>query len=126
MLFHLANVQAQREGEVAELRRRLAALEDERTELAKTVELHELQEHELKEQIRELDRSKSRETVNVEYLKNIVVKYIETDDYDHLMPVLAILLRLTPQEVGHAAQARQARLSSASSRGLLSFISPKK
>ena len=130
--MHVANVQARRDEEVAELRGRVAALEDDNAELAKTVELHEIQERELKAQIRELDRSKSRETVNIEYLKNIVVKYVETDDFEHLMPVLSMLLRLTPEEVAHAEKARQVRTGQATApRGLLSFFpsassSPKK
>lgn len=131
-LLHVANVQARRDEEVAELRGRVAALEDDNAELVKTVELHEIQERELKAQIRELDRSKSRETVNIEYLKNIVVKYVETDDFEHLMPVLSMLLRLTPEEVAHAEKARQVRTGQATApRGLLSFFpsassSPKK
>ena len=123
MLLHVANVQVRREEEAAALRERVAALEDDNAELARTVELHEQQERALKAQIRELDRSKSRETVNIEYLKNIVVKYVETDDFEHLMPVLTMLLRLTPAEVAHAEHARQVRTGQAAApRGLLSFF----
>jgi len=46
------------------------------------MKLREEQEKVLKEQIRELERSKKREGVNTDYLKNIVYKFIISDEQD--------------------------------------------
>ncbi len=46
--------------------------------------LHCEQEKVLKNEIRELERNKRREGANLEYLKNIVLKYILTDEHEVL------------------------------------------
>lgn len=40
----------------------------------------------LKEDIRELERSQNRENANMDYLKNIIVKYMETHDDEVNLP----------------------------------------
>lgn len=45
-------------------------------------QLHLLQINALKDDIRELERSKKREGANLEYLKNIIVKYMITSDHE--------------------------------------------
>jgi chromosome segregation ATPase len=109
LLLHTANLQSMKEVEVQSLRQRVALLEHENGELERTAQLHEAQERALKEQIRELDRSKTRETVNVDYLKNVVVKYMETEEHDRLVPVIATLLHLTPEEIARINDARRRR-----------------
>ena len=55
----------------------------------------------LKEEIRKLERDRSRETENLEYLKNVVVHYMSADSAgrDQLLMPLAIILHLSPDEV---------------------------
>jgi hypothetical protein len=53
----------------------------------------------LKEEIRNLDRSEKRQGLNVDYLKNVVLKYLEASDREPLLPVLTTVLQLSPTEV---------------------------
>ncbi|KAF9585703.1 hypothetical protein BGW38_001150 [Lunasporangiospora selenospora] len=57
------------------------------------------QEKVLKEEIRSLDRAERRQNLNVDYLKNIVLKYLESTDREQLLPVLTTVLQLSPAEV---------------------------
>ncbi|KAK3843207.1 MAG: hypothetical protein J3R72DRAFT_112645 [Linnemannia gamsii] len=57
------------------------------------------QEKVLKEEIRNLDRAERRQNLSVDYLKNIVLKYLETTDKEQLLPVLTTVLQLSPAEV---------------------------
>ncbi|KAG0056539.1 hypothetical protein BGZ83_004562 [Gryganskiella cystojenkinii] len=57
------------------------------------------QEKVLKEEIRNLDRAERRQNLSVDYLKNIVLKYLETSDREQLLPVLTTVLQLSPVEV---------------------------
>ncbi|KAF9087684.1 hypothetical protein BGX29_000708 [Mortierella sp. GBA35] len=57
------------------------------------------QEKVLKEEIRNLDRAERRQNLSVDYLKNIVLKYLETSDKEPLLPVLTTVLQLSPAEV---------------------------
>ncbi|KAF9437654.1 hypothetical protein BGZ76_011768 [Entomortierella beljakovae] len=57
------------------------------------------QEKVLKEEIRNLDRAERRQNLSVDYLKNIVLKYLETSDREPLLPVLTTVLQLSPAEV---------------------------
>lgn len=57
----------------------------------------------LKEEIRRLERNKEREThaKNLEYLKNVVIKFVTLEGGDErirLIPVLTTILRLSPEE----------------------------
>ena len=55
----------------------------------------------LKEEIRKLERDRSRETENLEYLKNVVVHFMSADSAgrDQLLMPLATILHLSPDEV---------------------------
>ncbi|KAI8600729.1 hypothetical protein EDD21DRAFT_354288 [Dissophora ornata] len=53
----------------------------------------------LKEEVRNLDRAERRQNLSVDYLKNIVLKYLETSDKEPLLPVLTTVLQLSPAEV---------------------------
>ncbi|KAI8617013.1 hypothetical protein BC830DRAFT_1167362 [Chytriomyces sp. MP71] len=62
------------------------------------------QEKLLKEEIRKFERSEKRNELliqkqNVEYLKNIVLSFLETDSKEQLLPVVAKVLELSPDEV---------------------------
>ncbi|KAF9174945.1 hypothetical protein BGX21_000034 [Mortierella sp. AD011] len=71
------------------------------------------QEKVLKEEIRNLDRAERRQNLSVDYLKNIVLKYLETSDREPLLPVLTTVLQLSPAEV--ASLRKKTIQSSASS-----------
>jgi len=60
--------------------------------------LHVEQEKALKESIREMERSKKRENANIEYLKNVLVKFLLTDEHEALLPVLSTVLQFSPEE----------------------------
>ena len=55
----------------------------------------------LKEEIRKLERDRSRETENLEYLKNVIVHYMSADSAgrDQLLTPLATVLHLSQEEV---------------------------
>lgn len=50
----------------------------------RAIQLHEMQEKNLKEQIRNLDKLVGEAPPNFEYIKNVIIKYMETND----LPVL--------------------------------------
>ncbi|KAF0548404.1 grip and coiled-coil domain-containing protein 2 [Gigaspora margarita] len=58
------------------------------------------QEKFLKEEIRKLDRTEKRQNLNVEYLKNVVLKFFESNHVDRepLVPVISTILQLSPEE----------------------------
>ena len=66
----------------------------------------------LKEEIRNQDRAERRQNLSVDYLKNIVLKYLETTDREPLLPVLTTVLQLSPAEVASLRKKNQASASS--------------
>eukprot|EP00042_Codosiga_hollandica_P058237 m.874745 g.874745 ORF g.874745 m.874745 type:complete len:706 (+) comp59803_c0_seq14:3-2120(+) len=62
----------------------------------------------LKEEIRRQERNESRTgAANLEYLKNIVLKYLANyEEQEQLIPVLSMLLQFSPHELQHAKTAR--------------------
>lgn len=94
-----------------ELHRLKLELEDLRSALAdaeRTTKLHLMQEQVLKEEIREFERAQKREGSNIGYLKNIIVKYMETGEHDALLPVISTVLQFTPEEIERINQRRKA------------------
>lgn len=57
------------------------------------------QERVLKEEIRRLDGLHGMQDMNVAYVKNVLFKFFETDDRPSLVPVVATMLHLSPDEV---------------------------
>ncbi|KAJ3028493.1 UNVERIFIED_CONTAM: hypothetical protein HDU68_001561 [Siphonaria sp. JEL0065] len=62
------------------------------------------QEKVLKEEIRKNERAEKRNELlvkqqNVEYLKNVVLSFLETDAKEQLLPVISKVLELSPDEV---------------------------
>jgi hypothetical protein len=53
---------------------------------------HVQQEQVLKTTIRDMERAQKREGSNLEYLKNIVYKYITTNEHQVKLPVLLLLM----------------------------------
>ena len=68
--------------ELQQLQKRVLELQEEAEEARTHADLYEKQTHVLKEEIRNQERAKTRENANLEYLKNIIVKYMETDDLE--------------------------------------------
>lgn len=98
-ILNLARQQAQREEELAQCRRHIQALQDEIVELEHENRLHTQQESALKEELRSSERSKKREGVDMTYLKNIILKLLETGEVEVLLPVIAMLLQFSPDEM---------------------------
>ncbi|KAM7257815.1 hypothetical protein ACFE04_013556 [Oxalis oulophora] len=94
----LARQQAQREEELAQSQRHISALQEEIVELERENRLHNEQVAMLKEELRNMDRSKKREGVDMTYLKNVILKLLETGEAEALLPVVAMLLQFSPEE----------------------------
>ncbi|XP_022751531.1 protein GRIP-like isoform X2 [Durio zibethinus] len=94
----LARQQAQREEELAQSQRHILALQEEIEELERENRLHSQQEAMLKGELRNMERSKRREGVDMTYLKNVILKLVETGEVEALLPVVGMLLQFSPEE----------------------------
>lgn len=101
----LARQQAQREEELAQSQRHILALQEEIEELERENRLHNQQEAMLKEELRNMERMKKREGVDMTYLKNVVLKLLETGEVEALLPVIGMLLQFSPEEILKCQQA---------------------
>lgn len=101
----LARQQAQREEELAQSQRHILALQDELEELEHENRLHMQQEALLKEEVRNMERMQKREGVDLTYLKNVILKLLETGEVEALLPVVAMLLQFSPDELRKCQQA---------------------
>eukprot|EP00850_Spirogloea_muscicola_P010544 SM000062S19930 [mRNA] locus=s62:403407:409422:- [translate_table: standard] len=95
----LARQQAQREEEVAQGRRHVQALQEEIAELERENRLRAQQEAMIKEELRNMDRAQKREGVDMTYLKNVILKLLQTGEVEALLPVVAMLLQFSPEEL---------------------------
>ncbi|KAK6152997.1 hypothetical protein DH2020_012636 [Rehmannia glutinosa] len=77
----LARQQAQREEELAQTQRHILALQEEIEELEHENRLHRQQETMLKEELRNMERMQKREGVDLTYLKNVILKLLETGNF---------------------------------------------
>ncbi|BAT99900.1 hypothetical protein LR48_Vigan06g054500 [Vigna angularis] len=101
----LARQQAQREEELAQSQRHILALQEEIEELEHENRLHNQQEAMLKTELRNMERSKKREGVDMTYLKNVILKLLETGEVEVLLPVIGMLLQFSPEEMQKCQQA---------------------
>ncbi|XP_024032822.1 protein GRIP [Morus notabilis] len=101
----LARQQAQREEELAQSQRHILALQEEIEELERENRLHSQQEAMLKEELRNMDRTQKREGVDMTYLKNVILKLLETGEVEALLPVIGMLLQFSPEEIQKCQQA---------------------
>lgn len=103
-LVALAARQAQRDDELATARQRVAELEQELMDMEGEMRLREEMESTLKETLREIEREQRRQSkggsaVDMEYLKNTLMKLFCTGEAEALLPVVATILSFSPQEV---------------------------
>ncbi|CAL0331960.1 unnamed protein product [Lupinus luteus] len=103
----LARQQAQREEELARSQRHILALQEEIEELERGNRLHSQQEAMLKTELRNMERAKKREGVDMTYLKNVILKLLETGEVEVLLPVIGMLLQFSPEEMQKCQQAYQ-------------------
>ncbi|XP_039133450.1 protein GRIP isoform X4 [Dioscorea cayenensis subsp. rotundata] len=103
--FLLARQQAQREEELAQSQRHILALQEEIEELEQENRLHSQQEAMLKSELRNMERSQKREGVDMTYLKNVILKLLETGEVEALLPVVGTLLQFSPEEIKKCQQA---------------------
>ncbi|KAL6588260.1 hypothetical protein OROMI_001238 [Orobanche minor] len=122
----LARQQAQREEELAQTQRHILVFQEEIEELEHENRLHRQQETMLKEELRNMERTQKREGVDLTYLKNIILKLLETakrllvytnsgkdthlsnlmgSEVERLLPVVAMLLQFSPDEMHMCQQA---------------------
>ncbi|KAL3377801.1 hypothetical protein AABB24_003947 [Solanum stoloniferum] len=111
----LARQQAQREEELAQSQRHILALQEEIEELEHENRLHSQQEAKLKEELRNMDRSQKREGVDLTYLKNVILKLLETGEVEALLPVVAMLLQFSPEEMRKCQQAYRSSIEAQAS-----------
>ncbi|KAM6540482.1 hypothetical protein CsatB_004929 [Cannabis sativa] len=104
----LARQQAQREEELAQSQRHILALQEEIEELERENRLHSQQEAMLKAELRNMDRTQKREGVDLTYLKNVILKLLETGEVEALLPVIGMLLQFSPEEIQKCQQAYRA------------------
>ncbi|XP_010918236.1 protein GRIP [Elaeis guineensis] len=100
----LARQQAQREEELAQSQRHILALQEEIEELERENRLHNQQEAMLKAELRNMERSQKREGIDMTYLKNVILKLLETGEVEALLPVVATLLQFSPEEIKKCQQ----------------------
>ncbi|KAM4129041.1 hypothetical protein ACJW30_02G215200 [Castanea mollissima] len=104
----LARQQAQREEELAQSQRHILALQEEIEELELENRLHSQQEAMLKTELRNMERMQKREGVDMTYLKNVILKLLETGEVEVLLPVIGMLLQFSPEEIHKCQQAYRA------------------
>ncbi|XXG87434.1 hypothetical protein AAC387_Pa11g2120 [Persea americana] len=104
-ILNLARQQAQREEELSQSQRHILALQDEIEELERENRLHHQQETMLKSELRNMERMKKREGVDMTYLKNVILKLLETGEVEALLPVIGTLLQFSPDEIKKCQQA---------------------
>lgn len=104
----LARQQAQREEELSQSQRHILALQEEIEELERENRLHSQQEAMLKAELRNVERAQKREGIDMTYLKNVILKLLETGEVEALLPVVGMLLQFSPQEMLKCQQAYRA------------------
>lgn len=104
-ILQLARLQAQKEEEVARCLRHIEALQEEVKELEQENRLRVHQISILKEEYQNSERSQKRSTVDMTYVKNVILKLLETGEVEALLPVIAMLLQFSPDELRRCQEA---------------------
>lgn len=110
-LVHYAQQQARREAESTAIRRQSneleVALRDAEIRGDKLMDQANL----LKEEIRKLERDRSRESANLEYLKNIVLRFMMSTSYSvkqQMITAIATILEFSPKELSQVRKVQSA------------------
>ncbi len=104
-LLHFAQEQARREVEIQNLRKQKHSLEMALRDLQHSSSMKQQQAADtidsLKEEIRKHERDKSRESANLEYLKNVVYHFMVTQDKlgkQQTLNAISTILQFSPRE----------------------------
>ncbi|KAI8137772.1 hypothetical protein BJV82DRAFT_674402 [Fennellomyces sp. T-0311] len=81
-----------------DLERQVQQLREMLDESEDRVEALRAQEKVLKDEIRKLDSFDRRQNLSIEYLKNVLLKFLQAENKEFMVPVLAKLLSLSPDE----------------------------
>lgn len=105
-LLHYIQEIARKDKEISALRNGKHSLESEVRELKLSIAtkeaVHSEEIRRLNDEIHRLDRNRSREGANLEYLKNVVYNYVISSDTNHrrhMLNAIATLLEFSPQEL---------------------------
>jgi chromosome segregation ATPase len=104
-ILTLARLQAQKEEEVARCLRHIEALQEEIKELEQENRLRVHQITILKEEYQNSERNQKRSGVDMTYVKNVILKLLETGEVEALLPVIAMLLQFSPDELRRCQEA---------------------
>ena len=114
-LLHFAQEQARKDVEINNLRRQKHTLELALRELQHTTSMKEERYVDqidfLKEEVRKHERNQSRESANLEYLKNVVYHYMtcgETTGRQKMLNAIGTILQFSPKEKVAAQQSLSA------------------
>ena len=80
--LHFKQVEALHESEKKRFQQKIEELQKLLSDSENLNREHLLQVEGLREEIRDIERSQHRGSANMDYLKNVIVKYMETDDLD--------------------------------------------
>jgi hypothetical protein len=83
----------------AELKKQVQNLMDLLNESERNVRELTKKENNLKEELDKMNRDEKRTTVNMEYLKNVVLSFLESNEKGKLVPVITNLLQLDNKEI---------------------------
>lgn len=110
-LVQLAAVQAQRDDELHRQRQYIRRLQQFLTEHQETNSKLRAANEELKAKLMEMDRASKRSGANLEYLKNMVVVWMEGETKDEILKVIATILQFSPQEIARIEEKRNSHQS---------------
>ena len=104
-LLHFAEEQARKDIEISTLKRQKNNVEGALRDLQHSVALKEMKSHHeierLEEQFHRMERNQSRESANLEYLKNVVFKYMISTDIqgkNRMLNAISTILEFSPKE----------------------------
>eukprot|EP00053_Salpingoeca_punica_P018099 m.176097 g.176097 ORF g.176097 m.176097 type:complete len:830 (+) comp17360_c0_seq1:57-2546(+) len=107
-LMHLRTIENKAADERRELRKSIRELQTSLQEAQMRSTLQDEQISVLKEEVRRGERNAKRGEANLEYLKNVIVKYMsESITRDKLIPAIATILQFSPDELRAVQQTEE-------------------
>lgn len=105
-ILHYTQELARHEVQISSTRKRIleleASLREKDRQLLHVTEKHKEELKAVQTQIARLEACKSREGANLEYLKNVLINYLTTNDSSskrHILNAISTVLRFTPDEL---------------------------